>query len=57
MNCKKPYQSPEILRKVAISSAASVLAGSIVDKANVVSQGQQVDTYNWTDTGFNHDWE
>lgn len=57
MYCNKPYQSPEIIRKLAFVSDVSLLAGSIVDKANVTSQGQEVDTYNWNDTGFNHDWE
>lgn len=54
---KKHYQSPELIRKVAFVSDVSLLAGSIVDKANVTSQGQEVDTYDWNDSGFNHKWE
>ena len=35
----------------------ALLAGSIVDKATVTSQGQKVDTYEWNTEGFNHTWE
>ena len=57
MGTKKFYQSPAILRQVSYAPTGSLLAGSIVDKATVTSQGQQVDTYEWDTEGFNHTWE
>ena len=57
MGIKKAYESPAILRQVACVPQNSLLGGSIVDKATVTSQGQQVDTYNWDTEGFNHEWE
>ena len=59
MNLNNHYQSPEIIRKVAFVSDVSLLAGSIVDNATVISQGQEVDTFKWDDDsqGFNHNWD
>ena len=57
MGTKKTYASPAILRLVDYAPQEALLAGSIVDKATVTSQGQQVDTYEWNTDGFNHTWE
>ena len=57
MGTKKTYAAPAILRLVDYAPQEALLAGSIVDKANVTSQGQEVDTYDWNDSGFNHKWE
>ena len=57
MGTKKYYQSPAIFRQVSYVPECALLGGSIVDKATVTSQGQQVDTYNWDTEGFNHEWE
>ncbi|MBQ9397797.1 MAG: hypothetical protein IJU08_04810 [Bacteroidales bacterium] len=57
MKQKKQYQAPLILRKIAFRIEGAILAGSIVDKATVTSQGQQVDTYDFSGSTFNHEWE
>lgn len=57
MDYKKNYQSPAVLRKADFIPGENLLAGSIVDKATVTSQGQQVDTYNFESDDFNHTWE
>ena len=54
---KQHYDAPAVLRELAFIPREYLLAGSIVDKATVTSQGQQVDTYNFEDTQFNHEWE
>ena len=57
MGTKKYYSTPAILRQVSYVPQRALLGGSIVDKATVTSQGQQIDTYNWENEGFNHTWE
>lgn len=57
LKSKHNYASPVILRVVGFAPRASLLAGSIVDKANVTSVGQQVDNYDFSDGSFNHTWE
>ena len=57
MGTKKYYASPAIMRLVSYAPERVLLGGSIVDKATVTSQGQQVDPYNWDGEGFNHTWE
>ena len=57
MGTKKTYAAPAILRLVDFAPHEALLVGSIVDKATVTSQGQQVETYEWNTEGFNHDWE
>lgn len=54
------YASPRIVRKVAIAVESPVLAGSVVDdinKASIESVGQQVETKDFSGSGFNHKWE
>ena len=57
MGTKKIYSAPAILRLVDYAPQEALLAGSIVDKANVTSVGQKVDTYDFSDDSFNHTWE
>ncbi len=57
MGTKKYYSTPAIIRQVSYAPQAALLGGSIVDKATVTSQGQQIDTYEWNTEGFNHTWE
>ncbi len=54
----KQYVSPVILRELPIAPNDQLLAGSVLDKANVTSVGQEVDDLNWNDpeSGFNHTW-
>ena len=56
MGTKKTYAAPAILRLVDYAPHEALLAGSIVDKATVTSQGQEVETYQWNTEGFNHEW-
>lgn len=57
MKQKHNYETPAVLRVVGFAPRTSLLAGSIVDKANVTSVGQKVDTYDFSDESFNHNWE
>lgn len=57
MSQKRYYQAPAILREVAYLPQECLLAGSIVKDATVTSVGQQVDTYDFEGSTFNHDWE
>lgn len=59
MGTKKTYAAPAILRLVDYAPQEALLAGSIVDNATVISQGQEVDTFKWDDPdqGFNHNWD
>ena len=56
MGTKKTYSPPAVLRLVGYAPQEALLAGSIVDKATVISQ---VDTFKWDDPdqGFNYTWE
>ena len=60
MNKNKPYESPAIRRIVPIRMEGEILAGSVVDHADITSVGQKVTDYNFSDNnteGFNHTWE
>ena len=54
---KKDYKKPEVLRIVRLSMNGKVLAGSVVNDAEVKSMGQEVIEYDFSDDSFNHDWE
>ena len=51
------YQSPRVLQEVSVRVEKSFLAASLVDKAVVTSVGQEVEEYDSTYDGFNHQWE
>ena len=51
------YEKPVIKRIVSFSLRRELLAGSVVDKAEVESVGQEVVEYDFSGDGFNHDWE
>lgn len=60
MKQKQQYVAPAILRQTALSPGVALLAQSIVDKANVVSKGQDVENLDFSpgnNSGFNFDWE
>lgn len=60
MKQKQQYVAPAILRQTALSMGVAILAQSIVDKANVVSMGQDVENLDFSPgntNGFNFDWE
>ena len=54
--CYKAYESPAILRQVALLPKKALLSGSIVEM-NVTSTGQEVQDLNFSGSGFNHDWQ
>lgn len=54
--CKKAYVLPAILRQVDLAPRMELLAGSVVDDLKVTSSGQIIDSYNFDESGFNHDW-
>ena len=55
--CYKVYESPAILREVALAPQKALLDGSVVDKMNVTATGQQTQDYDFSSDGFNHNWE
>lgn len=57
MGTKKTYSAPAVLRLVDFAPQEAILGGSIVDKASVTSVGQEVDTYDFSGSTFNHEWE
>ena len=58
MKRKQDYKVPVIVRITPLGEGVALLSGSIVDKANVTSVGQQIDTYDFSpEGGFNHEWE
>lgn len=50
------YIVPKIL-KIKYISNLSLLAGSVVDKAEVESMGQEVVNYDFSNPEFNHEWK
>lgn len=54
--CYKVYESPAILREVALAPKKALLDGSVVEM-NVTSTGQEVQDLNFSGSGFNHDWQ
>lgn len=60
MKHKQQYVAPAILRQTALSQGVALLAQSIVDNANVVSMGQEVEDLDFSPSntkGFNFDWD
>ena len=58
MKTKEQFVRPAILREVALDGDGRILAGSVVDDMTVVTMGQKVDNYDFSDEkeGFNFDW-
>lgn len=53
---KKKYNTPTI-KKIIKMSSKPLLYGSVVEKAEVKSMGQEVIEYDFTADGFNTEWE
>ena len=54
------YQTPAVKREIRIRLTGQILGGSLVDKANIVSKGQDVENLDFSSgntEGFNHMWE
>ena len=54
---KKFYMAPAILREVNLQVEGEILTGSVVDTTTVVSTGQEVEEYDFSQSDFNHDWK
>ena len=57
MKRKQPYKAPAILREVRLQLEGEILGGSIVDKAPIISDGQEVVDINADDFQWNNNWE
>ena len=60
MKRKQQYVAPAILRQTHLSPGAALLAQSVVNNANVVSMGHNVENLDFSPentSGFNFDWE
>ena len=52
------YQAPAILRQATVQLGQSLLTGSVVTKdTKVETKGQELVTYDFSDTQFNQTWE
>ena len=52
------YSSPCILQEVKMELESDILAGSVVSKSTKIeTAGQQVETRDFSDVGFNSTWE
>lgn len=54
---RNSYQSPVVLQEVSIRLERGFLAASLVDQAEVVAVGQEVQEYDLSSDEFNHQWE
>ena len=50
------YIAPSVLRVVSVCVEKALMAGSVMENPNVKSVGQEVDTYDFSDGSFNHNW-
>jgi len=53
---KKTYTPARVYERLSIEMEGALLAGSVVDKMGVSSTGQEVEEFNFADSGFNHTW-
>lgn len=51
------YIAPSVLRVVSVQVESALMAGSIMNDPNVKAVGQEVDTYDFSDSSFNHNWD
>ena len=55
---KIPYTPPRVVRSLSLEMEQAILGGSVVDKIEGVhAVPQDVQTYDFSDTQFNHHWE
>lgn len=57
MKRKNAYSAPRILKQAAFAPQNALLAGSIVDTTVITATGQETQDYDFSGTGFNHDWQ
>lgn len=54
---KHPYVPPLVVQTVGVLPERDFLGASLVEKAFVVSLGQEVEEYGFSTDEFNHQWE
>lgn len=55
---KKVYLTPSVKRKMELQMEGTLLVGSVVTKKTTIeTSAQQVETKDFSDTGFNSTWE
>lgn len=59
MKTKKQFERPALLRELALTGDGPILQGSVADNTVIVSTGQTVQEYDFSDPAgnFNHQWE
>lgn len=53
----KNYHPASVVRRIPIQMEGELLAGSVVDKMQVQSTGQEVEEIDFSRSSFNHSWE
>ena len=54
---KKTYIPARVYQRLSIEMEGALLAGSVVEKMEVESAGQEVETFDFAGPVFNHNWE
>lgn len=57
MRQERTYVPPQVKHQARLMLEEPILENSFVDKAEINSIGQEVEDYNFGDSGFNHVWE
>lgn len=58
MKQRNKYIAPAVLRRVMIEMESDLLAGSTVTpQSKIETAGQKIETKDFSQTGFNSDWE
>jgi hypothetical protein len=58
MSKKLNYTAPAVLDDLALELEAEILGASVVtDDTTVETEGQKIETYDFTDSSFNQVWE
>ncbi len=55
---KERFESPAVIQVLELDYDREIMAGSVVTvDSEVKTTGQEVKTYDFSDTSFNQDWE
>ncbi|MBR4525005.1 MAG: hypothetical protein IKP15_05610 [Bacteroidales bacterium] len=59
MSKKLTYTAPVVLDDLALELEAEILGASVVveDSTTVETKGQEIQTYDFSDSSFNQNWE
>ena len=56
MKQKLKFVKPAVLQELTLLPDSPFLQASVVDVTTVTTTGQEVETYDWSNDTFNHDW-